>query len=173
MAAEAQPRSIHWRRRWWYAAWVALLLGALGFWALWETPRVAGTGHVVLTIHVIGLPAGSRVEAWVGPAKAWGSDAVLQGNWAVQDPSRPLPIPPLEIRAGLRRWGKGYLPRLTSDLIVLRLDPPQGVPRFLAYDLSADLNAGLAGPHHRLSVSVPVRWEALSEDASRPSPLLP
>ena len=174
MAESQQERSIHWRQRWWYALWVALLLGSLGFWAWWETPAVSGSGHVALTLRVADLPPGTQVEVWAGPAKAWrpGTQGLL-GPWAVQDPAKPLPIPPIEIRAALRRWHQGYIPRLTSDLIIVRLDPPQGGPRYARYDLSKDLDAGLAGPHRRMFVSAPLRWAALSEDAAEPSPLLP
>ena len=177
--AESEARSmrepsIHWRQRWWYGLWVALLLGSLGFWAWWETPAVSGVGHVVLAIRIADLPAGSRVEAWTGSSRLWKQDAPgFQGPWMVQDPAKPLPLPPLEIHAGLRRWHQGYIPRLTSDLVVLRIDPPQGPPRYANYDLRMDLNAGLAGPHRRLLISNLLRWEALSMDASRPSPLLP
>lgn len=166
--------SIHWRQRWWYAFWVALLLGLSGFWAWWETPAVSGTGHVVVRVWVAGLPAGSRVEAWTGPAKAWKQGVSgFQGPWMAGDASKPLPLPPLEIQAGLRRWHQGYIPRLTSDRLVVRIDPPEGPPRYAAYDLRADLDAGLAGPHRRLYLSAPLKWNALSTDASRPSPLLP
>ncbi|HET6330948.1 MAG TPA: hypothetical protein VFF76_09190 [Holophagaceae bacterium] len=173
--AQAPERSIHWRQRWWYALWVALLLGASGFWAWWETPAVSGIGHVVARVWVKDLPAGSKVEVWTGPAKAWKQDAPgFQGPWMVQDDAaKPLPLPPLEIRAGLRRWHQGYIPRLTSDRLVLRIDPPEGAPRFAAYDLQRDLDAGLAGPHRRLLISTSLKWAALSMDASRPSPLLP
>ena len=173
-AAAPEPRSIHWRQRWWYALWTALLLGALGFWAWWETPAVSGLGHVVLALRVADLPQGSRVEVWSGPSKAWKpGQSSFQGPWAVTDAAKPLPLPPVEIKAGLRRWHQGYIPRLTSDLIVLRLDPPQGAPRYGFYDLSKDLGTGLAGPHRRMIVSGPLRWGNLSEDASHPSPLLP
>lgn len=172
----AEP-SIHWRQRWWYALWVALvalLLGALGFWGWWETPAVSGAGHAVLTIRMVDLPQGSKVEAWTGPAQTWKPDASgFQGPWSVEDVAKPLPVPPLEIRAGLRRWHQGYIPRLTSDRILLRIDPPQGPPRYAFYDLRSDINAGLAGPHRRLFLPSTLRWGALSTDASRPSPLLP
>lgn len=172
--ASAAGQSIHWRQRWWYGLWVALLLGSLGFWGWWETPAASGTGHVVLSIRVADLPAGSKVEAWTGPIQAWKVDAVgFQGPWVVQDTVKPLPVPPLEIRAGLRRWHQGYIPRLTSDRVVLRMDPPDGPPRYAAYDLHSDINAGLAGPHRRLFITSAMRWGALSEDASKPSPLLP
>jgi hypothetical protein len=174
MAEIQEGRSIHWRQRWWYALWVALLLGALGFWAWWETPAASGVGHVVLVIRVVDLPPGSKAEVWAGPAKAWKADpSAFQGPWPVTDPAKALPLPPVAIQAGLRRWRQGYIPRLTSDLIVLRLDPPQGPPRYAAYGLAKDLNAGLAGPHRRLILSAPVRWGNLSEDASHPSALLP
>jgi len=173
-AAPRPERSIHWRQRWWYALWVTLLLGSLGFWAWWETPAVSGSGHVVMSLRVPDLPPGTKVEVWAGPAKAWrpGVQGVL-GPWAVQDPAKPLPIPPVEIRAGLRHWHQGYIPRFTSDLIIVRLEPPQGAPRFAGYDLSKDLQADLAGPHRRMFISAPLRWAALSEDAAKPSPLLP
>ncbi|HXC17313.1 MAG TPA: hypothetical protein VNV60_07735 [Holophagaceae bacterium] len=171
----APEPSIHWRQRWWYALWVALLLGASGFWAWWETPAISGTGHVIARVWIKDLPAGCKVEAWTGPAKAWKQDAPgFQGPWTVQDDAtKPLPLPPLEIRAGLRRWHQGYIPRLTSDRLVLRIDPPEGLPRYAAYDLRMDLNAGLAGPHRRLYLSAPLKWKTLSTDASQPSPLLP
>lgn len=166
--------SIHWRQRWWYAFWVALLLGALGFWRWWETPAYSGVGHVVLTVRMADLPAGSRVSAWAGPSGTWRQDAAgFMGPWAVQDAARPLPVPPIEIKTALRRWHQGYIPRLTSDRVVLRIEPPQGPPRYAGYNLRADLNAGTAGPHRRLFLSTFLRWGALSLDASRPTPLLP
>ena len=170
----SSERSIHWRQRWWYVTWVLLLLGALGFWAWWETPAIRGTGHVVFKVWVQELPAGSRVEAWVGPTKQWNLQAQgFQGPWTVTEADKPLPIPPLEIHVGLRHWRQGYIPRLSGDLIVLRLDAPSGPPRFIAYDLRADLNSGTAGPHRRLYVSGPLRWGSLSTDATHPTPLLP
>ena len=175
--SEIEPkagRSIHWRQRWWYVTWVTLLLSSLGFWGWWETPAASGTGHVVLKIWVSDIPVGSQVEAWTGPSKKWNQEAPgIQGPWRVVDASKPLPLPPLEIQVGLRRWHQGYIPRLTSDRLVLRFDPPQGPPRFAGYNLEQDLNTGFAGPHRRLFLSMPLRWAALSTDASRPSPLLP
>lgn len=173
-AGQGEARSIHWRRRNWYALWAGLLVALLAFWAWWETPAVSGTGHMVLTVRVVDLPPGTKASLWAGPATRWNAgSAAFQGPWMVEDPAKPLPLPPIEIKAALRRWHQGYIPRLTSDEVVLRLDPPQGPPRFAAYDLRMDLNAGLAGPHRRLQVSGPLRWGALSTDASRPSPLLP
>ncbi|HET8714863.1 MAG TPA: hypothetical protein VFM16_03490, partial [Holophagaceae bacterium] len=152
---------------------VGLLLGSLAFWAWWETPAVRGTGHVVLTLRVAGLPQGSRVSAWAGRRADAPAEAGFLGPWAVADPLKPLPIPPLEIRAGLRRWHQGYIPRLTSDVVLVQIQPPQGPARYLVYDLRMDLDAGTAGPHRRLFISAPVRWDALSADARHPSPLLP
>ena len=173
-AEPQQERSIHWRQRWWYALWVALLLGSLGLWAWWETPAASGVGHAVFKVSIPDLPPGSRVEAWAGPAKAWTkAPSAFLGPWPVEDPARPLPVPPVEIREGFRRWHQGYIPRLTSELVVFRIIPGQGAPRFAFYDLRQDLNAGLAGPHRRLMISAPLHWAALSEDAARPSPLLP
>lgn len=170
----SEERSIHWRRRNWYAVWAVLLLAALAFWGWWETPAVSGTGHLVLSVRVVDLPPGTQARVWAGPAARWNTQpSPFEGPWVVADPTKPLPIPPIVIKAGLRRWHQGYIPRLTSDEVVLRLDPPQGPPRYAAYDLRADLNAGLAGPHRKLLVSGPLRWGTLSSDASRPSPLLP
>lgn len=169
----AEP-SIHWRQRWWYALWAALLLGALGFWRWWETPAYTGTGHMILSVRVVDLPAGSRVSTWAGPAKAWKEGAPgFLGPWTAQDAAKPLPVPPIEITAGLRRWHQGYIPRLTSDRVVLRIEPPQGPARYASYDLRTDLNAGTAGPHRRLFLSTFFRWAALSTDAASPTPLLP
>lgn len=174
MEAVAQARSIHWRRRGWYVLWACLLLGALGFWAWWETPAVSGVGHVVLTLRAADLPPGSKVEVWTGPAKSWSPGrSTFQGPWMVTDSAKPLPVPSIELKAGLRRWHQGYIPRLTSDLLILRLDLPGAPPRYAAYDLSQDLNFGLAGPHRRLFISSPIAWKKFSEDASHPSPLLP
>ena len=173
-AEPQQERSIHWRQRWWYALWVSLLLGSLAFWAWWETPAESGVGHAIFRVSIPDLPSGSRVEVWTGPAKAWGGGpSALLGPWQVQDPAKPLPVPPLEIKEGLRRWHQGYIPRLTSELVVFRITPAQGAPRFVSYDLRQDLNRELAGAHRRLFVSAPLHWAALSEDAARPSPLLP
>lgn len=174
MAEAGVERSIHWRQRWWYALWLALLIGALGFWRWWETPASLGVGHVVLTLRVADLPAASRVEAWVGPARDWKPGAPgFQGPWTVQDPAKPLPLPPLEIRIASRRWHQGYIPRFTTDFVVVRMDSPQGPTRFASYNLRQDLDGGLAGPHRRLMVGMPLKWNSLSTDGSRPTPLLP
>lgn len=174
MEANDPARSIHWRRRRWYVLWACLLLGALGFWGWWETPAVSGVGHVMLTLRAADLPAGSRIEIWTGPSKSWEPGrSAFQGPWVVTDSAKALPLPPIELKAGLRRWHQGYIPRLTSDLLILRLDLPGNAPRYAAYDLSQDLDHGLAGPHRRLMISSPIPWKTFSEDASRPSPLLP
>ncbi|HEU4952552.1 MAG TPA: hypothetical protein VFT46_11410 [Holophagaceae bacterium] len=173
MPEAAVEPSIHWRQRWWYVLWVSLLLTSLGFWAWWETPAARGTGHVVLKLWVVGLPEGSRVSAWAGPQGAGPAEAAFQGPWVVADPAKPLPIPPLEIQAALRRWHQGYIPRLTTASLLIRIQPAQGPARYLGYDLRHDLDSGAAGPHRRLFISGPVRWDTLSVDATHPSPLLP
>lgn len=171
MASEDQPAGAprSYRRR--QLAWALVLLAILGFWAWWETPAGHVQGHLAVRLQVRDLPAGTEVDIWQGPHRTWSGTSAAYGNTLkVDQPDKSFPLPLLTVDMALRRLHQGYLPRLTSDWVVLRFRSPLEPPRFALYDLRKDLNTGYMGAKRRVAVITPLVWSRLSQDPEAPTP---
>lgn len=166
----AELRSIHYRRRWFYVLWVALLLCSAGAWALWERPLSLDHASLAFRIQVRNAPPGTRVQAWNGPWDQWQGSA-WSGDGAAAtdlDPDGSAVLPVLSVQIAPRRWVRGYVPRDTWDLMVLRLTPPSGPPRYFIQPLADDILAGDLKPHWKLSTSAGFNWDKLHTDGKAP-----
>lgn len=157
--------SIHYRRRYFYALWVALLLLSLGALALWETPASTATSRVELRVQVKGLPEGVQARIWAGPRGRWG-DMVwrTEGTPVPFSASGPVVVPPQTVWAGYRRWTKGFIPRRTADLIVLCFQESGQPDRFLPFPLAQDWHSGMLGPRRVLRIGCECNWKSLRQD---------
>jgi len=143
--------------------WCGLLLASLGALVVWETPKRAGSADLAIKIRIPDLPAGSTVQFWTGPRKAWpAADGVAPLNQA----GTPLGIPAeavsaLKLRVAYRRWIGGTIARRTDDLVVLKFQPNTGAPRYFALPLDMDWHTGLLRPGQRMSVAATATWDGL------------
>jgi hypothetical protein len=163
-------RSIHYRRRWFYALWVGLLLLSLEALALWERPRAIDQAPLQVQLQVREAPAGTGVQVWAGPWAQW------QGlGWSGEGaPSTMLraegatPLPPLTIRIARRRWVKDYIRGDSWELLMLKLTAPGEQPRYFALPLSKDIRTGLLRPKGKLISTIMVSWKSLRLDGRAP-----
>jgi hypothetical protein len=166
--------TIHFRRRWYYVLWTALLLLSAGALALWERPVATDSAAFVLKLRVAGAPAGTRVQVWAGPQARWPGQA-WQGEGAFAQEALPgdgaLALPVLRVPIARRRWVRDYIPRGTSDLIMVRFLAPGAPPRFLAVPLSQDIRLGALRPKWKLATTVALPWEKLDLDGRAPNRL--
>jgi len=163
-------RSIHFRRRWYYALWVGLLFLSAGALALWELPASTSEASLVVELQIPGAPAGTRIQGWVGPY-AQGAEADWTGAGLIRadlqaDGRATLPL--ARIRIARRRWVQDYIPRRTWDLMVLRFTPPDGPPRYFCLPLADDIRAGALRPKWRLTTSIRTPWGNLQADGRPP-----
>lgn len=165
-------RSIHYRRRWAYALWVTLLLLSLGALALWERPAATVTASFQVKVTIRQAPPGAVVEAWNGPWSSWtGRDEFTSGTGQTTiqaDGSATLPV--IHVAIARRRWVKGYIPRGTWDLVVLRFTAPGEASRYAVLPLAADIRSGLLRPRWRLTGMINSRWGALDPEPRLPDP---
>lgn len=166
----AALRSIHYRRRWFYVLWVALLLLSCGVWYLWERPLRLEQASLQVQLRVRNAPAGTRVQVWAGPVSRWeGRDWSGEGlaQAALQaDGSAGLPL--FHIQIARRRWVKDYIPRGTWDLMMVKCTAPGAPPRYFALPLSEDIRKGVLRPRWRLTTTVSVPWDGLPTDPKAP-----
>jgi hypothetical protein len=166
-----RERSIHYRRRWSYVALTALLLLSAAALVLWERPRRLDLAAFQLTVNVKGAPEGTRVQAWAGPWESWPGPA-WDGRDAYADTrlqgagSAALPVVHLHIAR--RRWVAATIPRLTWDLVMLRLTPPSGPARYACCPCDEDIRSGLLRPRLKLTVVMDVSWDNLRVDGKAP-----
>ncbi len=166
----APAPSIHFRRRWYYALWVSLLLLSAGALVLWERPASTSEASLVVKLDLPGAPAGCRIQAWVGPWAQgrnldWGAAGLLQADLQA-DGQASLPL--VRVRIARRRWVPDYIPRATWDLMVLRIMPPAGPPKFYCLPLSEDIRSGVLRAKWRLTTVIQVPWDGLQTDARLP-----
>lgn len=159
--------SIHHQRRWYYALWGVLLGLSLTAKLLWETPSRKGIAYLAVRLEVQDLPAGSRAQVWAGPRAQW-EGAAWQGLGSVAGATvgpGEVSIPRIPLLVGYRRWvHNDFIPRRTSDLVVCRVLPPSGGPRYLAFPLKEDWRSGILRPGGHLALKLGCRWSDLSAD---------
>lgn len=167
----AEP-SIHHQRRWYYVLWTTLLgLSCLAL-LLWETPSATGLASLDVRLKVSGAPAGTRLQAWAGPWAQWpGAAWAGEGAFAELDlaPGGDAALPRVRMQVALRRFGLGYLPRRTWDLVMVKFSAPGQAPRYLAVPCGQDIRTGLLRPHIRLTDSISISWNNLRVDANLPN----
>ena len=169
---EGEHTSIHYRRRWYYTLWGCLLLASLTALVLWETPSKVGTFNVQMRILLKDAPEGCRFSVWVGPRRAWSGVIPREGQDSQIIPRDGKIGKTLVAPVACRRWGGGYIPRKTSDFIVMVFTPSSGESHYLALPLESDLRAGLLQPGRRLAVDLGFHWRRLGTDRLAP-PLFP
>lgn len=157
---------IHYRRRWFYVLWGALLLVSLGALALWETPGQIGTAKLALQLTVKDLPAGVDVKVWAGPRRRWpGAAWTGQGAAAqVRPVGAGVVLKAFPLSVAYRRWVKDIIPRRTADLVVLRFEAPGQTPRYMVLPLRQDWQIGLLRPGREMSVGIQCPWDGLWTD---------
>jgi hypothetical protein len=169
-AAPAAQRSIHYRRRWAYALWVALLLLSAWALALWERPLALTSASLVVGLRVRNTPPGTQVKVWAGPWARWtGPDQFAASP--IQVPLKPdgtATLPVFHIPIARRRWFKGYIPRDTWDLMMLEFTAPGLPSRYLPLPLTKDLRLGILRPKWKLTNTVSVSWSSLETEAKPP-----
>ena len=165
-----EPRGIHYRRRWFYALWLGLLLLSAGALALWERPLAVVQANLTVRLLVKRAPAGAQVQVWAGPwdrwqGPGWSGDGAVRtglqaGGWTT--------LPTAAITIARRRWLNQYIPRGTWELMMLRFTAPGEPDRYFALPLSKDIRGGLLRPQGRLITSVTCSWESLQVDGKAP-----
>jgi hypothetical protein len=163
-------RSIHYRRRRAYALWVFLLLSSAGAWALWERPLAVVSAALEVRLRIREAPRDTRVQVWAGPWSRWAGPATFDGSPIQVDllPDGTASLPVFHIPIARRRWVKGYIPRGTWDLMMLRFSPPDGPPRYFVLPLSQDIRVGLLRPRSKLMTTISCSWAALKPEAAPP-----
>lgn len=168
MPEPASATSIHYRRRWFYALWTSLLALSCVALFFWERPARTERASLQVILHVKGAPAGVRVQGWAGPRGRWQGEA-WQGDGAFGDlplmPDGAVTLPVVRLAIARRRWNLGTIPRGTWDLVMVKLTPPQGPPRYLAVPCAQDIRTGLLRPRFRLTQTIDVSWMNLGVDA--------
>jgi hypothetical protein len=172
-AEPGSPRSIHWRRRWYYTLWVGLLLACLLAWGLWERPAFEGTWTARIHLTVRGFPGPGRAQVWCGTASRW--QEAFRGGGIQADLELPsdqrAAVPPIRMALALRRWWPIHIPRRTWDVMVIRLTSAQGESRYLTLSFHQDLVRRVVRPRAVMSLEMDLKWATLPLDAPMPSEL--
>ncbi len=159
-------RSIHYRRRWAYAAWVVLLVSSLGAWMLWERPKARVSADLVVQVKIRQAPPDVTVTAWAGPRARFAGPGQFQ-DAPIQVPLQPngtATLPSFHLPIAYRRWVRGYIPRDTWDLVVLRFTAPGQGPRYLGLPLAKDIRNGFLAPRHKMTAGLECAWTTLRTD---------
>jgi hypothetical protein len=166
--------SSHYRRRWFYALWVCLLLLSLTTLLLWERPERTDQAAIQVKVKLAGAPAGTRLQGWAGPRASWpgpGWSGAGAFGEAGLEPDGATTLPLVRLQIAHRRWNQGYIPRGTWDLVVIKVIPPSGPPRFLALPCSGDIRSGLLRPRLKTTYSIGSSWQNLKLDVDLPNRL--
>lgn len=167
--------SIHYRRRWFYVLWSGLLVLSCAALFLWERPASRDQASLQVLLHLQGAPEGVKAQAWAGPAARFaGPDWTGAGAFAeaAMAPDGSVPLPLVRLWIARRRWVRDYIPRGTWDLVVVKLSPPSGAPRFLVLPCGKDIHSGILRAKHKEIISIDISWENLTLDA-KPSNRVP
>jgi hypothetical protein len=169
MPTSKAVRSIHYQQRWFYVLWVSLLLLSLALLALWERPLSLAPASLLVRVKVQGAPEGTLVQVWAGPWSQWRPDWAGAGTIQVAlQPDGTASLPLFRIPIAKRRWVKGYIPRDTWDLMMLKFITPNGLPRYFALPLSMDIRFGVLRPRFRLMTTITTSWAGLTTDGQAP-----
>lgn len=162
------PASEHFRRRWFYVLWCSLLGLSLIALAMWETPKQSGTARVMLSLRPLDFPKNCRAQAWVGPHGRWpGAAWTGEGAWAEMPVGEGvLNFPPVDLSVGYRRWVKNFIPRKTSDLLVVKFQAPGVPPRYFVLPMGNDWHQGLLRIGRRMGLQADISWDGLWQDPS-------
>jgi len=161
------PTSIHHRRRWFYVLWSLLLISSLVLLALWRIPGSKGQATLTVNLTLKGLPTGTRMQVWAGPSAQWPEDQ-WKGEGARLDrqvSGEDVNTGPMQLELAYRRWQKVYIPERTVDLVVFKVLPLQGSPKYFYISLKEDINAGSLRPKGRLSYQIKSNWQTLATSA--------
>lgn len=159
-------RSIHHRRRWFYALWCALLVASGVALALWIMPERSGTSRLTLLLRVEKLPPLTQVRVWAGPRSRW-PGAAWVGQGAVTEiraTDEKVVMVALPLPVATRRWVKDIIPGRTADLVVLQFEAPGQQARYLALPLAQDFRSGILAPGRRMTLVMECGWERLGTD---------
>ena len=81
----------------------------------------------------------------------------LEGN-ALKVATQTLPV-------GYRRWvTNDFVPRKTSDLLVVCVEVPNQSTRFLGYSLDSDWRSGMLGPNRSIDLRFECVWDNFSTE---------
>jgi hypothetical protein len=169
-AAPPAQRSIHYRRRWAYALWVALLLLSAWPLVLWERPPVLASASLVVKVQIRNAPPGAQVKAWAGPRSRWTGPALFAAS-PIQvplDPDGAATLPVFRLPIARRRWVKDYIPRDTWDLMMLEFSAPGQALRYFPLPLAQDIRSGTLRPHWKLTTTLGLSWASLQAEAKPP-----
>lgn len=161
----SMTRPNHQKYRWRYILWSCLLLVSLGALAFWECPSRSGSAEIRLVATIHGAPKSSKVTIWSGPK------ARVQGIESSTNPSRELNGKIDEriiLPVAYRRWIGIIIPRKTHDLIVIKVTPPTGAPRYLSLPFSQDWMLGSLKPGSRMPIRLSADWDGLWENYDTP-----
>lgn len=163
-------RGIHYRRRWFYALWVFLLLLSAGALALWERPLAVVQAPLVVRLRIRQAPAGAQVQLWAGPWARWqGQGWSGAGAEPAALPADSLTtLPPVQIAIARRRWVKDTIARGTWELVMLKFTAPGEPPRYFALPLSKDIRMGILRPKSKLLTTIETSWASLRTDGKPP-----
>jgi hypothetical protein len=163
----AEPgRSIHFRRRWAYTAWGVILLASLGAWGLWERPKALASADLEVRVKIRQAPPDVTVTAWAGPWARFAGPEQFR-DAPIQVPLLPdgtATLPVFHMPIAYRRWVRGYIPRDTWDLVVLRFTAPGQGPRYLGLPLAKDIRNGFLLPRHKMTGRLECAWTTLRTD---------
>ena len=168
---EAEKPSIHHQRRWYYVAWITLLVGSLVLLGLWMKPSRQGLASLTINMAIKDLPQGTRAQVWIGPKERWAGTS-WNGAGATFDQviqTSALATCPMPVPLAYRRWLKGrvYIPSRTADLAVIRLLAPGQAPRYMAFSLQNDIYSGLLRPKGKLTYNMAATWAGFTTEATR------
>lgn len=157
--------SKHRAQRWRYILWSCLLLVSLLALALWELPGKSGTAKLHLIVAIQDAPKGSKASLWAGPkARAREVEQATVTPWKGEGVIDET----IHLHVAYRRCLKLTIPRKTSDLVVLKVTPPSGQPRYLAIPFDQEWTLGALKPGSRTGMKLHVKWDGLWNDFKTP-----
>ncbi len=161
--------SIHFRRRGFYALWVALLLLSGVALVLWRKPVYMGTWNVQIKMRVDAAPGELQARIWFGPTSALRQKPLSQA-WERRTDSIPMGqkvhIKDLHVPLARRRWTQLPYPEGNGEVLVIELRHGAEPPRYLAFQLEEDLKVVLMRHKRVTTLEFVTNWQRLPLDPS-------